>query len=205
MMESARENKVRRVIFSSSAAVYGDDPELPKTESSPLRPLSPYAWHKLTGEFYGRNYHELYGIDFLALRYFNVYGPRQDPASPYSGVLTIFTNLAQRNEPITIFGDGSQTRDFIHVSDIARVNLLAAKAERPLPEIMNVACGAETSVLEVAGLIRDACGSTSEIVFSGKRKGDIHRSFASSELLAATLAFSPQVGIAEGLASLCRS
>ena len=106
VMEAARENKVRRVVFASSAAVYGDEPELPKTESSPIRPLSPYAWHKLTGEFYGRHYRDFHSIDFLALRYFNVYGPRQDPSSPYSGVLSIFADRAGRAEPLTISGTG---------------------------------------------------------------------------------------------------
>ncbi|MCL4473200.1 MAG: NAD-dependent epimerase/dehydratase family protein [Actinobacteria bacterium] len=202
VMEAARENKVSRVIFSSSAAVYGDDPELPKTESSPVLPLSPYAWHKLTGEFYGRNYRELHGIDFLALRYFNVYGLRQDPASPYSGVLTIFMNRAKRNEPLTIFGDGSQTRDFIHVSDIARVNLLAAGAAGPLPGIINVSRGIETSILEAAQLIRAAAGSRSEIVFGEARKGDIRRSFASNEMLGSTLGYTPGVSIEAGLESL---
>lgn len=202
VMQVARENKVQRVIFSSSAAVYGNDPELPKTEDSPIRPLSPYAWHKLTGEFYGRNYQDLYGIDFLSLRYFNVYGPRQDPASPYSGVLTILTNKARENEPLTIFGDGAQTRDFIHVSDIARVNLLAARASGPLPGIINVSRGVETSVLEVAELIRKACGSKSRIIFRDERKRDIRRSYASNELLVSSLGYEPKVPIEEGLANL---
>ncbi|MHB9054284.1 MAG: NAD-dependent epimerase/dehydratase family protein [Thermoleophilia bacterium] len=202
VMEAARKNKVRRVIFSSSAAVYGNDPELPKTESSPVLPLSPYAWHKLTGEFYGRNYRELYGIDFLALRYFNVYGARQDPASPYSGVLTIFMNRAAGNEPITIFGDGSQTRDFIHVSDIASVNLLAAGAAGPLPGIINVSRGIETSILEMAELIRKTTGSSSEIVFREARKGDIRRSLASNSLLESALGYRPRVSIEAGLKTL---
>jgi UDP-glucose 4-epimerase len=202
VMEAARENKVRRVIFSSSAAVYGDNPELPKTENSPVRPLSPYAWHKLTGEFYGGNYRALHGIDFLALRYFNVYGSRQDPASPYSGVLTVFINRCRRSEPLLIYGDGEQTRDFIHVSDIAMVNLLAAKATGPLPEIINVACNIETKIIDVAHLIRAACKSESDIIHAKARQGDIRRSFASNDLLTATLGYQPQVSIDAGLASL---
>jgi len=202
VMEAARENKVQRVIFSSSAAVYGDDPELPITESSPVRPLSPYGWHKLTGEFYGENYRQLYGIDFLALRYFNVYGSRQNPASPYSGVLTIFMDRCRRDEPLTIFGDGEQTRDFIHVSDIAQVNLLAAKADGPLPGVINVASNTETSINEVASLIRSLTSSESEIIHAAPSEGDIRRSFASNELLAATLGYKPEVTIDDGLASL---
>lgn len=202
VMEAARENKVQRVIFSSSAAVYGDDPEMPKTEDSPVRPLSPYAWHKLTGEFYGSNYRELHGVNFAALRYFNVYGSRQDPASPYSGVLSIFIDRASNNLPLVIFGDGSQTRDFIHVSDVARVNLLAVESTEPLPPVMNVATGRETSINQVAEKIQMLCGSTAGMIKEAPRQGDINRSFASAALLTETLGITASVEIDEGLAGL---
>lgn len=202
VMEAARENKVKRVIFSSSAAVYGDDPELPKTEDSPVRPLSPYAWHKLTGEFYGNNYRTLHGVNFAALRYFNVYGSRQDPSSPYSGVLSIFIERARNNQPLVIFGDGGQTRDFIHVSDVARINLLAVESPNQLPPVMNVATGRETSITRVGEKIRALCGSTAEVIHEAPRQGDIKRSCASGELLTATLGVRPSVEIDEGLAGL---
>lgn len=202
VLEAARENKARRVVFSSSAAVYGDDPQLPKTETSPVRPLSPYAWHKLTGEFYGRYYHLLHGIKFLALRYFNVYGPRQDPESPYSGALSIFNDRSRRGEALTIFGDGEQTRDFIHVSDIASVNLLAARAPGSLPEIINVSTGRETRIIDVARVIQAGYGNKSEIRFEEGRQGDIRRSYASTNLLAQALGYEPVVKMDQGLLSL---
>ncbi|MHB9111588.1 MAG: NAD-dependent epimerase/dehydratase family protein [Thermoleophilia bacterium] len=202
VMEAARENKTRRVVFSSSAAVYGDDPELPKTETSPTRPLSPYAWHKLTGEFYGGHYRNSYGIEFLALRYFNVYGLRQDPDSPYSGVLSIFNNRCRSNEPLTIYGNGEQTRDFIHVSDVAKINLLAAKANGSLPEIINVSTGLETRIIDVARMIQSAYDSQNEINFEETRPGDIDRSWASTNLLTQTFGYEPVVDIKQGLIDL---
>lgn len=202
VLEAARENKARRVVFSSSAAVYGDDPQLPKTENSPVRPLSPYAWHKLTCEFYGRHYHLLHGLEFLALRYFNVYGPRQDPASPYSGALSIFNDRSRRGEALTIFGDGEQTRDFIHVSDIASVNLLAARAQGSLPEIINVSTGRETRIIDVARMIQAGYDNKGEIRFEEGRQGDIRRSYASTNLLAQALGYEPVVKMDQGLLSL---
>lgn len=202
VMEAARDNKVQKVIFSSSAAVYGDDADLPKTEDSPVQPLSPYAWHKLTGEFYGNNYRSLYGINFSALRYFNVYGSRQDPESPYSGVLSIFIDRARKRLPLIVFGNGAQTRDFIHVSDVAKVNLLAVESTEPLPPIMNVATGIETSIAQVAEKIQTLCGSNAGVTHEASRQGDIKRSCASVSLLTGTLGMRPSVKIDEGLAGL---
>ena len=202
VLEAARENKARRVVFSSSAAVYGDDPRLPKTGSSSIRPLSPYAWHTLTGEFYGMHYQLLNGIEFLTLRYFNVYGPRQDPASPYSGALSIFNDRGRRGEALTIFGDGEQTRDFIHVSDIASVNLLAAKAQGSLPEIINVATGRETRIIDVARIIQAGYDNKGEIGFEEGRQGDVRRSYASTNLLVQALGYEPLVKMDQGLLSL---
>ncbi|MFA5809504.1 MAG: NAD-dependent epimerase/dehydratase family protein [Thermoleophilia bacterium] len=202
IIEAARLKDVRRVILASSAAIYGDHDELPKTESSPMQPISPYAWHKLTGEFYGKSYGELYGIEFLALRYFNVYGTRQDPKSPYSGVLSIFIERSLKGEPLTIHGDGGQTRDFIHVSDIAKANLLAAEADWPLPQIINVATGRETKVIDAAGIIQDAASNQAGIVYDRPRTGDIRRSFATCDLLEKTLAYRPLIDIEDGLSDL---
>ncbi|MBI5870781.1 MAG: NAD-dependent epimerase/dehydratase family protein [Actinobacteria bacterium] len=205
VMEAARENKTRRVVFSSSAAVYGNDPELPKIETSLTRPQSPYAWHKLTGEFYGGYYQNSYGVEFLALRYFNVYGSRQDPGSPYSGVLSIFSSRCRNGEPLTIFGNGEQSRDFIHVSDIAKINLLAASAAGKLPGIINVSTGRETRIIDVARMIQSAYGTQSELVFEEQRPGDIDRSWASTNLLTQTFGYEPVVDMKKGLADLIRS
>ena len=202
VLEAARRRGAGRVILASSAAVYGDDPELPKAETSPVQPLSPYAWHKLTGEFYGKAWSRYYGIEFLALRYFNVYGPRQDPASPYSGVLSIFLDRSAKGLPLTIFGDGEQTRDFIHVSDVAEVNRRALEAGGPLPDVINVATGRETRIIDAARVIQENSGSEAGVDFGPGRPGDIRRSCATGELLAATFGYAPAVTVEEGLAGL---
>ncbi|MFA6001191.1 MAG: NAD-dependent epimerase/dehydratase family protein [Thermoleophilia bacterium] len=202
IIEAARRKSVRRVILASSAAIYGDHDELPKTENTPVQPNSLYAWHKLTGEFYGRTYGELYGIEFLALRYFNVYGTRQDPKSPYSGVLSIFVDRSLKGEPLTIHGDGGQTRDFIHVSDVAKTNLLAVDADWPLPQIINVATGRETRIIDAAGIIQGAAASQAGLVYASPRTGDIRRSFATCDLLEKSLGYRPLIDIEDGLTDL---
>ncbi|MBW2392508.1 MAG: NAD-dependent epimerase/dehydratase family protein, partial [Deltaproteobacteria bacterium] len=126
VLEAARRAGVRRVVFASSCAVYGDLPQLPKREDVETRPLSPYAASKLHGETYGYLYNDLYGLETVCLRYFNVYGPKQDPSSPYSGVISIFMDKAGRGELPTIYGDGEQYRDFVYVADVVQANLLAA-------------------------------------------------------------------------------
>ncbi|MEK7816953.1 MAG: NAD-dependent epimerase/dehydratase family protein, partial [Actinomycetota bacterium] len=205
VMEAARKNSVRRVIYASSAAVYGDHPELPKTEASPVQPLSPYAWQKLTSEFYGTAYRKLYGLEFLALRYFNVYGTRQNPDSPYSGVLSIFMDKALKEQALVIFGDGRQTRDFIDVADVVEVNRLAASASWPLPEVINVATNIETSIIDVAEMILEMTGNATDPVFEEPRKCDIVRSFADNRQLFESFDYKPQIGIHEGLAELCKA
>lgn len=205
VMEAARGNGVRRVIFASSAAVYGDHPELPKTEASPVQPLSPYAWQKLTGEFYGTTCRRLWGLEFIALRYFNVYGPRQDPDSPYSGVLSIFVNRALKGQAPVIFGDGKQTRDFINIADVAEINRLAATAPWPMPEVINVATNRETSILDAAQIIRELTGSSAGPVFEMPRKCDIQRSYADNGRLLASLGYEPRLDIRNGLVGLCET
>ncbi|MBE0428995.1 MAG: NAD-dependent epimerase/dehydratase family protein [Thermoleophilia bacterium] len=205
VLEAARRASVRRVIYSSSAAVYGDHPELPKKESSPVQPRSPYAWHKLSSEFYGQTYAELSGLEFIALRYFNVYGPRQDPESPYSGVLSIFVRSALDEKPLIIYGDGLQTRDFIHVSDVARVNLLAAEAKPPQPPVINVGTGGETRIIDAAEMIQAAAGISAGITYGPPRAGDIHRSCADTGLLEKTYGSQSWVSIADGLQHLVMS
>lgn len=204
VIEAARQSGAGRIVFASSAAIYGDHPELPKKESSPVQPISLYGWQKLTGEFYGRARAGSSGSgpEFLALRYFNVYGPRQDPSSPYSGVISIFAERSLRNQPLLVTGDGLQTRDFIHVSDVAMVNLLAAEAASPLPDVINVATGKETSIANLAGIIVEASSSKAQISNAPPRKADIHRSYADISVLNRCLNYSPQVEIRDGLASL---
>ena len=205
VIEAARLEDVRRVLLASSAAIYGDDPVLPATEDSPSRPITPYAWQKLSSEFYGQFYGAQHGTEFLSLRYFNVYGPRQDPVSPYSGVLSIFTERATGGRPLIIYGDGRQTRDFIHVSDVAEINRLGVEATWPLPQIINVATGRETQIIDAARIILEAAGAADAdgcIEFEPARPGDIRRSFATSELMVKTFGYRPQVAVAAGLEEL---
>ncbi|GBE58332.1 UDP-glucose 4-epimerase [bacterium BMS3Abin01] len=202
MIQAAGRQDVRRIVFSSSAAVYGNHPELPKRENSPTQPLSPYGWQKVTGEFYGSFFCRIYRNEFTALRYFNVYGPRQDPSSPYSGVLSIFADKSLRGEPLIIQGDGLQTRDFIHVLDIAEVNLRAVEAGPTPPNILNIATGIETSINHVAEMISTAAAQGSEIRHAAARDNDIHRSFAGIDLMKTYFDYTATIEMNKGVLDL---
>ena len=175
VLDAARENKACEVVLSTSAANYGDNPVLPKVESMFPEPMTPYAITKLDGEYYLRMYLDQYKLETASLRYFNVFGPRQDPKSAYAAAVPIFINKALKNEPITIFGDGSQTRDFIYVKDVVRANILASQVGN---ETYNVALGHSTSILQLAEKIKELTNSKSEIIFLDERPGDIKHSKA---------------------------
>lgn len=198
VFEAARKAGAR-VVFSSSAAVYGDDPVLPKTEGMPAFPISPYGVQKLMGEHYLRNYCALFGLKGFSLRYFNVYGPRQNPSSHYSGVITIFCNRALAGEPIRIFGDGRHTRDFIYVSDVVRANLCAMDAEGADARPLNVGTGRSVDLTTLANLIREAAGSTSPIEYAPPRPGDIVHSRSDPSAAENAIGFKAQVPMEEGL------
>ncbi|MFC5973896.1 NAD-dependent epimerase/dehydratase family protein [Halomarina salina] len=191
-----------RVVLASSTAIYGDPTEVPVTEDEPTTPQSPYGVEKLSGDHYARLYHDLYGLETVALRYFNVYGPRQ-AGGEYSGVITTFLEQACAGQDITVEGDGSQIRDFVHVSDIVRANLLAATTDE-VGEAYNIGTGRSVSILELAELIRDLSGSRSEIVHVDERPGDIHASRADISKAKASLGFEPTVTLREGLGGLVR-
>ena len=186
-----------KLIFASSAAVYGDNPNLPLRETERPRPLSPYGVTKATAEEYLRVYHELYGLPIVALRYFNVFGPRQG-LNQYAGVISIFINRALKNEPLVIFGDGKQTRDFIYVKDVVRANILAAESRRANGRVLNVASGRQTTVLELARKVIEIVGANSPIVFDKPRPGDIRHSLADIGEIK-RLGFEPEWSLEEGL------
>jgi UDP-glucose 4-epimerase len=208
ILEAARTCGVKRVVVASSAAVYGNSPELPKHEEMLPEPMSPYAVAKITGEHYLRTYAELYGLEGVALRYFNVYGPRQDPSSPYSGVISIFAERVRQGLPVTIHGDGRQTRDFIHVADVVSANLLAMTMDFPAisnPQLqtanfsaLNVATGKPHSLLELLGHLEEAAGKTVERSFAPVREGDIRHSVANISRMEST-GWMPTVGFSSGL------
>ena len=195
----AAEYGCKRIVFASSSSIYGDSPELPKRETMAPCPKSPYAMSKAAKEMIGSVFSSLYGIDIIGLRYFNVYGKRQDPASDYAAVIPKFITKALENEPIPIEGDGSQTRDFIYIDDVVNANLRALIGDNISGNIFNVANGEQTSILELAMTIIEITGSKSEIVFLPPRIGDIRNSVGDTEYAIRNLGHSNKFNIKKGL------
>jgi UDP-glucose 4-epimerase len=197
VLEYARAMGVKKVALASSAAVYGDGAPLPVDEDAPTRPISPYGIDKLASELALDCYASQHGVATTALRFFNVYGPRQDPSSPYSGVISIFADRARAGRPLTIFGDGGQTRDFVYVADVVRA-LEAALADGNSRAIANVGTGREITVLELARTIVGLCGGRSEIQHAPARGGEILKSLARVDRLAA-LGVVAETALVDGL------
>ncbi len=201
VLEAARKNNVRRTLLASSCAVYGDDPQLPKHENMSPKPLSPYAVQKLIGEFYARLYHGLYGLETVCLRYFNVYGPRQDPSSPYSGVISIFMTKAASKERPVIYGDGNQYRDFVFVENVVKANLLAANADADnvSGKIFNVGTGRFVRINRLWEMICLLFGLNIKPEYAPPREGDITESLASINNAKSALGFEAQYSFEKGL------
>lgn len=197
VLEEAARAGVKKLVLSSSAAIYGDNPVVPKVETMLPEPKSPYAITKLDGEYYCRMFTDEQRLQTACLRYFNVFGPRQDPKSQYAAAVPIFIHRALRHEPITIYGDGGQTRDFIYVKDIARANAFLA-TESPATGVFNVAYGGRITIKELAGTICRLTGSRSEIRHAPERAGDVKHSQAAIDRLRAT-GFVPGGSLASGL------
>ena len=200
VLEAARQAGCRRVVLASSSAVYGDDPELPKQETMDLQALSPYAVQKIAGEYYAGLYHRLYGLETTCLRYFNVFGPRQDPSSPYSGVISLFMTCAVNGQTPVIYGDGEQTRDFVYVRDVITANLRAATAASAAGKIYNIATGRPVSINHLWQLVAEiaSCPRTPE--YRESRAGDIRHSVAAVDAARRDLEFSPETKFEDGLA-----
>jgi UDP-glucose 4-epimerase len=199
VLEAARKNNVKRVVLAGSSAVYGDDPVLPKHENMNPKPQSPYAVQKLSGELYARLYLDLYGLETVSLRYFNVYGPRQNPSSPYSGVISIFMTKASSKKPPIIYGDGNQYRDFIFVKDVVRFNLLAADADKACGKIFNVGTGRFVRINKLWEIISELAGINIEPEYEQSRSGDILESVADIDCAGKTLGFKPDYSFEKGL------
>jgi len=197
VLEAARKTGTKSVVMASSAAVYGDAPALPKTESMVPEPKSPYAIHKCTGEYYGQVYASLYGLKTVSLRYFNVYGPRQNPSSPYSGVISRFASDALQGTPLTIFGDGTQTRDFVYVADVVNANIRAMESDAQ--GVFNVGTGLETDLLTLGEMILSCTGNSPAVTFEPAREGDIHRSCADIAKAESAFGFVPEYSLQKGL------
>jgi len=201
VLNEAQAAKVRKVVFASSSAVYGNTPSDLKREEDLPDPISPYAVTKLTGELYCRNFWLNYGLPTCSLRYFNVYGPRQDPSSDYAAVVPRFISAARAGKPLTIFGDGEQTRDFIFVRDVVRANILAALDEGHNGEAFNIACQERISVNQLASLVLMEMGLREEgmIEHRAERKGDVRHSLADIGKARRDLGFVPAYDIRKGL------
>mgnify|MGYP001472212411 CR=1 FL=1 len=204
LLEAVKKQKnCPRFIFASSAAVYGDGPTLPKNEMSEIQPLSPYAIDKYSSEQYLYIYYKLFGIPTVSLRYFNVYGPRQNPSSPYSGVLSRLTHCYYRalhgeKSVFTLYGDGEQTRDFIHVSDVVTANLIVAEDQRAVGKIFNVGTGIPSSLNKIISIYENITKVSIHVQYEPFRSGDIRYSYANIDSLK-QLGFTPKYSIEEGL------
>lgn len=195
----ARDSGVRRVVSASSSSVYGKNEALPKTEDLATQPISPYAVAKLASEGYCRSFHEVYGLETVALRYFNVFGPRQDPLSQYAAVIPNFIEAALSGRAPAVHGDGEQSRDFTFVANVVDANLLAMDAERVAGQAINVACGQRFSLNEVIAEIGDIVGHDLTANHEAPRVGDVPHSQADISLARRLLAYEPAVGLREGL------
>ncbi|HXL02957.1 MAG TPA: SDR family oxidoreductase [Candidatus Atribacteria bacterium] len=193
---AAKDTGVKKVIYASSSSVYGDTPTLPKKEDMPPNPLSPYAVTKLSGEYYCRVFHRVYGLPTVCLRYFNVYGPRQDPASQYAAVIPRFINRVLENKPPIIFGDGEQTRDFTFVKDVVEANILAAESNAY--GVYNIGRGERISINKLAEIIIQLVGNNIEPVYQEARSGDVKHSLADISR-ARTFGYNPKWSLEEGL------
>ncbi|MDP9033763.1 MAG: SDR family oxidoreductase [Myxococcota bacterium] len=200
VLDVARHAAVRRVIFAASSSAYGDTPTLPKVETMPVQPLSPYAASKAAGEQLLRIFAALYGLETVSLRYFNVFGPRQDPKSEYAAVVPKFITAALRKTRPIVFGDGEQTRDFCFIDNAVRANLLAATTSRPLRgQVLNIACGQRTSLNTLIELIGAIAGARLDPEYRDARPGDIRDSLADIAAARELLGYEPAVDLREGL------
>jgi UDP-glucose 4-epimerase len=199
VLMAARDAKVKRVVFASSCAVYGKTCVLPIQESAGLAPISPYGVSKQVGEAYGRVFQEMYGLEFVSLRYFNVFGPRQDPSSPYSGVLSVFNAaLLARTQP-TVYGDGEQSRDFVYVENVVEANLLAAEAKGAQGQAFNIGTGNRHTLNQTLALLEKITGRPARAKYAAAREGDIRDSQADIGLAQEVLGYHSRFGFEEGL------
>jgi UDP-N-acetylglucosamine/UDP-N-acetyl-alpha-D-glucosaminouronate 4-epimerase len=199
LLRAAAAASVRRLVYASSSSVYGANPTLPKVESMPTEPLSPYAVSKLSGELYASVFHRLYGLETVSLRYFNVFGPRQDPSSPYSGVVSRFIEAIVSSTPPTIHGDGEQSRDFTYVENVARANYAACHRAEASGGIYNIGCSDRITINQLWKSMAELAGSPLEPRYAQSRSGDVPHSLADISRARKDLGYDPAVDLREGL------
>ena len=199
MLMAARDAGVRRFIFAASSSAYGASPDLPKRESMPVLPLSPYAADKACGETWAATFYRAFGLQTLCLRYFNIFGPRQDPTNQYAGVIAAFAAAMIGDRRPTIFGDGTQSRDFTFVDNAVHANLLGAKAHETHGEVVNIGCGEAINLNDMVGEFNKVLGTNFEPVYAPQRAGDVMHSLADIQAARSLTGYQPQVRFAEGL------
>jgi nucleoside-diphosphate-sugar epimerase len=199
VLVAARDAKVKRLVFAASSAAYGDNPTLPRLETHTPRPLSPYALHKLAGEYYCRIFYQLYGFEAVALRYFNIYGPRQNPDSPYTGVLSLFISAYLKGQTPTIFGDGEQSRDFTYVGNAVSATLLACSAKEAPGQVINIGVGDRYTLNQTVQFLNQIFGKDVKPQYGPPRQGDVRESHADITLARKILGYEPKVRYEDGL------
>jgi nucleoside-diphosphate-sugar epimerase len=199
LLLAARDADIKRFVYASSSSVYGDTPTLPKVESMPPIPLSPYAVGKLVGEYYCSVFYKVFGLETISLRYFNVFGPHQDPTSQYAAAIPAFVTAILKDKSPTVFGDGLQSRDFTYIDNVVEANLLAARAEHTAGEVLNIACGQAVTVNETIDTINELLGKSIKPIYDPPRPGDVKHSLADISLAQKLIAYKSKIPFKEGL------
>jgi len=199
LLLAARDTGIKRFVFASSSSVYGDAPTMPKVETMLPMPLSPYAAGKLAGEYYCSVFYKVFGLETISLRYFNVFGPHQDPSSQYAAAIPAFVTAILKDQPPTVFGDGLQSRDFTYVDNVVDANLLAARVEHTAGEVINIACGQSVTVNETIEVINAAAGKNIKPIYTDSRTGDVKHSLADISTAEKLIGFKPVVPFKQGL------
>jgi nucleoside-diphosphate-sugar epimerase len=199
LLLTARDAGVKRFVYAASSSAYGDTPTLPKVETMPTCPLSPYAAAKLVGEYYCSVFSKVFGLETISLRYFNVFGPYQDPTSQYAAAIPAFVTAILKDEPPTVYGDGEQSRDFTYIDNVVHANLLAARAKQTGGEVINIACGLAITVNAIIDMINKIVGKDVEPIYADPRPGDIKHSLADITRAQNLMDFNPVVFFDEGL------
>jgi len=199
LLLAARDAGIKRFVYASSSSAYGDTPTLPKVETMPPNPLSPYAVAKLVGEYYCSVFYRVFGLETISLRYFNVFGPHQDPTSQYAAAIPAFVTAILKNKPPTVFGDGQQSRDFTYIENVVDANLLAAGAKHTAGEVINIACGQAVTVNQIIDMINDLLGKNVKPIYAPPRPGDVKHSLADITLAKKLIGFTPKVSFRQGL------
>jgi UDP-glucose 4-epimerase len=199
LLESCRKAGVRRLVYAASSSAYGDTEILPKTEAMSSNPLSPYALQKLVGERYCKLYYDLYGLETVSLRYFNVFGPDQDPLSEYSAVIPKFITKLLAKQPLIIYGDGEQSRDFTYIENVVEANMLAVRAMEARGSVCNIGCGERIALNKLIGLLEEILGVKANVNYTASKAGDVRHSLADVTLAHRLLGYEPKVMVKEGL------